>query len=40
MALQFVGSEIKATGLVDISKLTDESKERIVEVLNKKIAEK
>ena len=37
---QFVGSVIKATGLVDISKLTDESKERIVEVLNKKIAEK
>jgi hypothetical protein len=40
MALQFVGKVIKATGLVDISKLTDESKEKIVEVLNKKIAEK
>lgn len=40
MALQFVGEVIKATGLVDISKLSNESKEKIIEVLNKKIAEK
>jgi hypothetical protein len=40
MALQFVGKVTKATGLVDISKLTDESNEKIVEVPNKKIAEK
>jgi hypothetical protein len=40
MALQFVGKVIKATGLVDISKLSNESKEKIIEVLNKKIAEK
>ena len=39
MALQFVGKVIKATGLVDISKLSNESKEKIIEVLNKKIAE-
>jgi hypothetical protein len=39
MALQFVGEVIKATGLVDISKLSNESKEKIIEVLNKKIAE-
>ena len=39
MALQFVGKVIKATGLVDISRLSDESKEKIIEVLNKKIAE-
>ena len=39
MALQFVGKVIKATGLVDISRLSNESKEKIIEVLNKKIAE-